>query len=103
MGRDALREEVEATANKLRWLQHQLEHGTCAEVGHDWQSIGGCNCGCFADSACSVPVMQCLRCGDCDYGDSDEANNQRERCSTRAEHLEEESAGRSILDGGREK
>ncbi len=81
--REALRSQVAATAERLRWLQHQLEHGTCAEVGHDWQSIGGCNCGCYEDSACSVPVLQCTRCGDCDYGDSSEADEQRLNCTVR--------------------
>jgi len=100
--REALRSEVEATANKLRWLQHQLEHGTCADVGHDWESIGGCNCGCFPDSACSVPVLQCVRCGDCDYGEGDEADEQRASCSIRSEYLADEAGRLALAEDGRE-
>lgn len=50
------------------------------EAGHDWQSTGGCNCGC-EDGACSVPVNVCTRCGDCDYGDNEDARETRELCA----------------------
>ncbi|MGE3365570.1 MAG: hypothetical protein AB7I34_19215 [Rhizobiaceae bacterium] len=39
--RQDLRDEIAATAERLRRLQDQLENGTCAEVGHDWRSLGG--------------------------------------------------------------
>ena len=46
----------------------------CAELGHDWRHIGGRNAGCGRDGcSCSVPVHECARCGDCDYGENDEA------------------------------
>lgn len=51
------------------------------EAGHDWQSVGGCNAGCHAECGCSVPVYTCSRCGDCDYGDNDEARVVRKRCA----------------------
>jgi len=51
------------------------------EAGHDWQSIGGCNAGCHAMCACSVPVLQCSRCGDCDYGDNEDAEQTRWHCA----------------------
>jgi hypothetical protein len=53
------------------------------EVGHDWQSIGGCNAGCGDFCACSVPVHTCTRCGDCDYGDNEDANEIRKACAER--------------------
>lgn len=50
------------------------------EAGCDMQSIGGCNCGC-PDGQCSVPVHQCSRCGDCDYGQNEEATETRRHCA----------------------
>jgi hypothetical protein len=50
---------------------------------HDMQSIGGCNAGCEADCACSIPVHKCSRCGDCDYGENDEAEEVRRWCKER--------------------
>lgn len=43
------------------------------QIGHDWQFIGGRNCGC-EDGACSVPVMECSACGLSDYGFNAEAD-----------------------------
>lgn len=51
------------------------------ERGHDWVSIGGCNASCHEKCACSVPVHKCSRCGDCDYGDNDEAQQVRRDCA----------------------
>lgn len=53
------------------------------ERGHDMQSIGGCNAGCHEDCDCSVPVHTCTRCGDCDYGKNDEAEQVRADCALR--------------------
>jgi hypothetical protein len=63
-----------AEAQVLAGGQHQ-----CAVLGHDWKHIGGCNCGC-PDGQCSVPVHECRACGDCDYGDNEEANDKRAEC-----------------------
>jgi hypothetical protein len=59
----------------------------CALLGHQWVSIGGANCGCewvedgeHCRGQCSVPVYECF-CGDCDYGDNDEANKKRSACA----------------------
>lgn len=52
----------------------------CRAVGCDMQSIGGMWCGCEG-GACSVPVLQCTRCGDCDYGDNAEAAEKRAACA----------------------
>lgn len=51
------------------------------EQGHDWVFLGGCNAGCDKDCACSVPVHECSRCGDCDYGQNDEAKDVRSNCA----------------------
>jgi hypothetical protein len=51
------------------------------EAGHDWQSIGGCNASCSDMCGCSVPVNTCSRCGDCDYGDNEEAKDVRRVCA----------------------
>lgn len=55
----------------------------CSAQGHDWKSRGGCNAGCDDDCACSVPVHECTRCGDCDYGDNEEAEEVRRDCRMR--------------------
>jgi hypothetical protein len=51
------------------------------ELGHDLHSIGGCNAGCHEECSCSVPVNVCRRCGDCDYGKNDEAEQVRVNCA----------------------
>jgi hypothetical protein len=59
----------------------------CAE-GHAWVHMGGRNAGCSAGCYCSVPVYSCERCGDCDYGDNAEAEEQIAKCKAEAEQLE---------------
>jgi len=54
---------------------------SCVAGNHEWKHIGGCNAGCGNDCACSVPVHECRRCGDCDYGDNAEAVEARRRCA----------------------
>ncbi len=75
---------AEAKAN-LERLEQQALSATCADLGHDWHSIGGCNCGCHDGASCSVPVYTCRRCGDSDYGESSEANEKRSICLLRHE------------------
>jgi hypothetical protein len=69
--------DAEALAARLRL---QIAQGTCAEVGHDWKHLGGCNAGCDDACICSVPVHECRKCGDCDYGDNAEADKTRANC-----------------------
>lgn len=52
----------------------------CHILGHRWHFVGCTNCGCHKDAACSVPVHECVGCGDCDYGDNTEADETRARC-----------------------
>ena len=75
-----LTEQIEAARAELTRLERLAESATCAELGHDWVSLGGCNCGCHEDASCSVPVLECSRCGDCDYGENDEAAETRRLC-----------------------
>ncbi len=63
----------------------------CAVLGHKWESIGGRNACCNDDPnncGCSVPVNECSSCGDCDYGDNEDADRVRAECA--AERAEEE-------------
>ncbi|KAB2858531.1 MAG: hypothetical protein F9K41_00520 [Sphingopyxis terrae] len=71
--------DAEALAERLR---RQIAAGPCAETGHDWQSDGGCNAMCDLGDhcTCSVPVHDCAKCGDCDYGENPEADRIREAC-----------------------
>lgn len=72
-------EEAEARADRIR---RQIAAATCREVGqHDWKFIGGCNAGCGDDCGCSVPVHECRRCRDCDYGQNREADEIRRLCA----------------------
>lgn len=55
----------------------------CAVLGHDWSFVGGTNACCALgplNCHCSIPVHECVSCGDCDYGDNDEANQVRADC-----------------------
>lgn len=51
----------------------------CSVLGHVWKHVGGAGCGCD-EGRCSVPVYECEACGDCDYGDNDEADIRRREC-----------------------
>lgn len=53
----------------------------CYSGNHEWQFVGGCNAGCSDWCGCSVPVHECAKCGDCDYGVNAEADHVRQRCA----------------------
>lgn len=55
----------------------------CLLLGHVWVSTGGRNCGC-EDGCCSVPVHECEVCGDCDYGDNEEASIIIAKCDEKS-------------------
>jgi hypothetical protein len=74
-----LAEQLESAKAEVARLERAAAAATCAEVGHRWESLGGANCGCKA-GACSVPVNTCTACGDCDYGDNDDASEIRRAC-----------------------
>lgn len=71
---------AEAEASRLRRLIAQAK---CAEIGRcDMKQVGGCNAGCGErDCCCSVPVYECTRCGDSDYGDNAEADEIKAECA----------------------
>ncbi len=74
---------LEAAKAEVVRLERQAAQASCAEVGHSWKSLGGCNAGCeIADAcSCSVPVHECERCGDCDYGENAEALEIKIACT----------------------
>lgn len=86
-----LADKLEAARAEVTRLERQAMHATCTELGCNMVSLGGCNCGCmFTDDEghalpgqCSVPVNHCSRCGDCDYGDNDDARSVRSYCHER--------------------
>lgn len=78
---EALLAEFEAAKARVDQLARQIAAGPCKAVGHDWQSTGGCNAGCGPDCFCSVPVNVCAKCGDCDYGENEDADKERARCA----------------------
>lgn len=88
-------EEAEAHLAHLRRLQAA---GNCAENGHEMAFAGGANCGCFDGSCCSVEVYVCIHCGECDYGDSPSANEQRLQCVERQLFEAEKAAGEERRD-----
>lgn len=78
---------------ELTAARAMLENGfNPCYAGHlDWVSLGGANCGCHRDAACSVPVYYCTVCHDSDYGDNAEADETREMCKQLFNHyLEDE-------------
>lgn len=68
----------------------------CNEA-HDWKSRGGCNAGCCDGCACSVPVHECTRCGDCDYGQNEEARAVITECWRRNGKPAERMADTELL------
>ena len=65
--------ELRDAEDRAAQLRLAIRQGPCREHGHDWQFLGGRNAGCADRCGCSVPVNHCAKCGDCDYGDNDEA------------------------------
>jgi hypothetical protein len=76
-----LREQIDAARAELARLERLATVAPCAAKGHDWRHIGGMNCCCSPDGRCSVPVYECAWCGDCDYGENDEAAEKRRNCA----------------------
>lgn len=77
-------DHLEAARAEVARLERQIAASTCAEVGHRWKHIGGCNAGCELsdrDCGCSVPVHECEICGDCDYGNNAEAAAVKRTCT----------------------
>ena len=68
-----IREKLIEALELVKRLQRELRAADCEEAGHEWVFAGGTNAGCSDDCSCSVPVYECWRCGDSDYGDNEDA------------------------------
>ena len=80
-----LLEQLEEARNKVRVLENAAASASCLETNHDWQLLGGRNCGCYEYGySCSFPVYQCTKCKDCDYGDNEEAVEIKNNCKENA-------------------
>lgn len=77
-----LQDDLKEAEARVAMLKARISSADCAEVGHMWMHIGGVNAGCGDDCQCSVPIYECARCGDSDYGDNEEADEVREDCSS---------------------
>lgn len=90
---DDVFDRLEQAKAEVARVEREIATGPCRTHGHDWQSIGGCNAGCHETCACSVPVNTCTKCGDCDYGENDDAIETRRACvekfGTMAERIAE--------------
>jgi hypothetical protein len=79
-----LAEQLRDAEARVEHLKRRAAAATCVEMGeHDWVQIGGCNAGCHDDPStcgCSVPVHECSRCKDCDYGENPEAERIVAHC-----------------------
>lgn len=77
-----LRAQLAETLEHAETLRRRIAAATCAEAGCDMRHIGGSNACCDSDCcSCSVPVHECVNCGDCDYGENDEADRIRADCA----------------------
>lgn len=76
----SIRDELAEAEARVENLRRQIASASCADAGHDWRHIGGCNAGCGNECCCSVPVHECVKCRDCDYGLNAEATLTRKRC-----------------------
>lgn len=80
-----LADKLDDARAEVARIERAIGAATCAEIGrHTWASIGGANCGCDGGQ-CSIPVLECERCGDSDYGDNEEARDFRKQCAERRE------------------
>ena len=82
--------QLEAARAEVSRIEREVAQGPCREYGHTWELLGGCNAGCCNDCACSVPVNHCVKCGDCDYGENDDATIVRADCEERRALSEQE-------------
>lgn len=76
-----LAEQLDDARARVALLERQARGATCVQLGAcDMKHKGGRNAGCAEWCSCSVPVYECTRCGDCDYGYNDEAKRTVAAC-----------------------
>lgn len=75
--------ELLEAEGRVAHLKREIANGPCRQFGHTWKQIGGRNACCDAQDlcGCSVPVYECTKCGDSDYGDNDEAAARIAACA----------------------
>lgn len=84
-----LSEQLADAEAELARVKRAIAAAPCAEVGHRWKFAGGKHAGCVGEDHrefscnCSLPVYECEACGDCDYGDNDEAREIIAKCEAR--------------------
>lgn len=78
-----LLEQLADAQAEIHRLERAIAAAPCADVGHRWKLLGGCNACCSDECNCSVPVRECEACGDCDYGENDEAREIVAKCEAR--------------------
>lgn len=79
-------EELADAEAALVAAKRRVAAAHCGEVGHTWKHIGGRNANCTECAAfcsCSIPVHECTKCGDCDYGENAEAWSTMIYCQVR--------------------
>ena len=76
----SLREQLVTAENEVEALKRRIAAENCREVGCDMKHIGGRNAGCDDACVCSIPVYECTKCGDSDYGDNAEARDKIDQC-----------------------
>lgn len=70
-------EELEKAKAKVFEIEREIAAGPCLQYGHAYKCIGGASAGCGRDCNCSVEVLECTKCGDCDYGNTEREEVQR--------------------------
>lgn len=79
-----LARQIEEAEAHLFQLRQRAATASCHDLGHDWRLEGGKNAYCCDEGCgCYVPVYTCNRCGNCDYGDNEEAEEIMAKCSER--------------------
>jgi hypothetical protein len=85
-----LTQQLEDARAEVARLERIAATATCRELGCDMQSVGGCCASCDDEAglcSCSVPVHKCTRCGDCDYGENEAADQIRADCKLKRDPL----------------
>ena len=78
-----LLDDLEKAEAELARIKREIAQGPCREFGHTWVLRGGTNAGCGDGCQCSVSLHVCTKCGDCDYGDNQEADEIRTQCASK--------------------